>query len=42
MFRLLELIAELEDLRSMGMSEDEIEGFMEVFFDNLSDEVEIV
>lgn len=42
MFRLLELLAELQDLRQMGMQDDEIEGFIEVFFDNLFDEIEIV
>lgn len=42
MFRLLEIIAELDDLRKMGMTEEEIEGFIEVFFDNLFDEIEIV
>lgn len=42
MFELLELLAELRSLKEIGMSDEEIEGFLEMFFDNLTDDIEVV
>lgn len=37
MFQLLEFLADVEDLRNLGLSEEEIEGYVELFFENYSE-----
>lgn len=37
MFQLLELLAEIEDLRRLNLSEEEVDGFIELFFENYPD-----
>jgi orotate phosphoribosyltransferase-like protein len=34
MFALLELVADLNELRDMGLSDDEIAGYLDVFIEN--------
>lgn len=34
MFKLLELVADIQELRDLGLSEEEIEGYMDMFLEN--------
>lgn len=37
MFRLLELLADIKELEEMGLSQEEMDGYLELFLDNYQD-----
>lgn len=44
MFKLLELVADIQELRDLGLTDEEIEGYMDMFLENYDcfDNTEIV